>query len=101
MQAKLCPCCDFKELIEGAKAARKGDEAIGEIGHESFAFVHTAYFVQGSQVLMSDFATKQGTRYDADDLTSIGQYSIGNDPHQSDAGSSVNQPEAARNEFLS
>src|SRR2546423_7827912 len=100
MQTKLCPCCDLKELIESAKAARKGDEAIGEIGHESFAFVHTAYFVQGSQVLMSDFATKQGTRYNANDLDATGQYSIGNDPHQSDAGSPVNQPEAPCNKLL-
>jgi hypothetical protein len=100
MQTKLCPCCDLKELIEGAKAARKGDEAIGEIGHESFAFVHTAYFVQGSQVLMSDFATKQGTGYDANDFAAPGQYSIGNDSHQSDAGTSVNQPKAPYNELL-
>src|SRR5947209_13649176 len=100
MQTKLCPCGDLKELIEGAKAARKGDEAIGEIGHESFAFVHTAYFVQGSQVLMSDFATKQGTRYDANDLTSTGQYSIGNDPHQPDAASPVTHPEPPSNELF-
>src|SRR5207249_7022101 len=51
-----------------------------------------------SDVCSSDL--KQGTRYDANDLAATGQYSIGNDPHQSDASSPVNQPEATCNELL-
>lgn len=50
MQSKLRPGGDFEEFVECAEAAGEGDEAIGEVCHQCFAFVHAAHFMQLGQV---------------------------------------------------
>ena len=42
MDADLLPGGYFEEFVEGAEAAWQSDEAIGQVGHTRFAFVHAA-----------------------------------------------------------
>jgi hypothetical protein len=51
--------------------------------------------MQFSQMLVRNFFMRQGLRYDANCLTSELQYLIRYHPHNTDTGTSVNQPDVS------
>src|SRR6266849_5436150 len=96
MQADLLPGDDLEEFVEGAVAAGERDKAVRQVGHHSFALVHTIYLVQLSQSLVRNFAAEEAARDDANCFSAPGQHSIRYDAHQPDTGPAVYQPQPAR-----
>ena len=46
VELQRLPCQHLKHLFEGSEAARKYDERVSLLGHESFASVHCVYDVK-------------------------------------------------------
>lgn len=91
MEAELCPGEDLKEFIEGSIGSGQGDEGIGEIGHQRFAFMHGFDDVEPGQFLMGNFFFDQLARDDANDFAAAGEHGIGDEAHQADMGSAVDE----------
>lgn len=99
VDAELCPGEDFAEFLVGSEAARKGDEGVGQLGHEGFALVHRGDDPQiGAAV--GQLAIDEHLRDDADDLTAGGERGVGQDAHQADITGTVHEADAALAEKL-
>src|SRR5215469_8759923 len=77
VQSELRPASDLEKLIKSAEASWKCDEAICEIGHQGFSFMHAAHFVQFCEMPVCDLPSKQPPGYDADYLATPFEYGIG------------------------
>lgn len=96
MKSELAPGQDFTEFFEGAEAAGQCNESLRKFGHAGLARMHRIdHFEMGETLVINwaafDFFAHQGLRNDADDLPAGCQAGVGNDTHQADIATAVNQ----------
>lgn len=93
VEAELSPGDDFTEFVQGAETTRQGDEGVTQIRHEGLAFVHGMDDVQLSDSVVGQFAVDQRLWDDADHLTFVFEYRVGEDTHESDIPAAVDEAE--------
>ena len=74
MQLKLRPSDDLAELFQRSISAGQSNEAVREIGHQRFAFVHGFDDAQIFQMLVRHFLVNQKARDHADDIAAVFQH---------------------------
>ena len=73
MQVQLGPGEDLAEFVHGAETAGQGHESIGEIRHESFAFVHGVDESEFCDAAVGKFPVFEKAGNDSDDLSATGE----------------------------
>lgn len=68
MEVQLGPRDHLEQLLQGAVSSGEGDEAIGEVHHHLFAFVHGLNHVQGITAIVTQLKALQLLRDDTDYL---------------------------------
>lgn len=99
VKSELRPRGDFKRFVQGTEAAREGDEAIGEIGHERLALVHGIHHAQVLELQIGRFFFNEETRDDAGDFAAMGEDGIGKQAHETQMAATIDEPMAAAAEF--
>lgn len=98
VDGELAPCEDLEEFVEGAEAAWEGDEAVGEVDHELFAFVHGADDAHVGDPMVFEFAGVEEVGDDADDGAVGGERAICGGTHHADTAAAVDHADAAGGE---
>ena len=91
VQTELAPGDRLEHLVEGAVAARQRAEAVREVVHPALALVHVVHDVELGQALVRDLTVAKGRRDDTDDLAPGRQRLVGDDTHQADTGTPVDE----------
>jgi len=89
---------DFEELLEGAEAARQGDEGVGAAADEGLAGVHGVGDVQLGEAVVGDFEVDEKGWDDADDAAAGVECALGDGVHEADFGSAVDDADVALGE---
>lgn len=101
MQFQRLPGKNLEEFLEGAEAAGKDEEGVGEFSHEAFTGVHGVDDMQFLHALVGDFLVDEDVRDDADDAAVLGKGRIGDCAHETDVRTAVDQADVARGQRVS
>src|SRR6266404_2738944 len=99
MQAELRPGDRLEELVERPEPARQPDEAVGELRHERLPLVHARNDPEVGEPLVRDLLRRERPRNDADHLAAGLQHRIGDDAHEPDTATAVDESDAAPGEL--
>jgi len=97
-KTELRPGEDFGEFLEGAEAAGQSDEGVREFGHEGLAFMNGGDDAEVLEAKVRDFFICEAFWNNADDFAAAGKHGTGNDAHQADAATAVNEADLAPGE---
>ena len=100
VQSEMAPGPDFEQFFERADAAGQRDEAVRQLGHGRFAFMHRTDDAQVAQPAMRQLARDQRLRNHADHLGAACTRRIGDDAHESYRRPAVYEADVPRREFL-
>jgi hypothetical protein len=95
VQTKLKPSENFDDLFKSADASGQRHKSIGELGHSVFAFVHGLNGDKLCEAVMSPLLGNHGTGNNSDDLAASGKSGVGENPHETDTATAINNTEAA------
>src|SRR5947208_1491938 len=93
---ELRPRQDLERLFEGAEAAGKRDEPVGEPGHRRLPFVHRAHHPELREPGVGELARGEWSRNHADHLAALGEDRVGEHAHEAHRAAAVDEPEPAR-----
>lgn len=99
MQVQLGPGEDLAEFVQGAETAGQGHESIGEIRHESFAFVHGVDESEFCDAAVGKFPVFEKAGNDSDDLSATGEDGVRDDAHESDIAPAIDEGELPTGDF--
>src|SRR5207302_38798 len=90
---ELRPRQDLERLFEGAEAAGKRDEPVGEPGHRRLPFVHRAHHPELREPGVGELARGEWSRNHADHLAALGEDRVGEHAHEAHRAAAVDEPE--------
>ncbi len=91
VEAQGPPGEDLEELLQGADAAGQDHEGVGTLEHLQFALVHGLDDHGLGELRMARFALQKEIRDDPDRPAPTVEDGIGDQPHQADAPSAIDQ----------
>ncbi len=83
------------DLLDRAGAAREGDEALRQLGHQGLALVHRADDVLIGEAGVGQLGREQAVGDDAVGLAARAQRGVGDGAHEADRRTAVDEPDAA------
>ena len=95
VKPEILPGEDLEEFFEGAVTAGESEEGVCLLGHECFAGVHGVYDVKLGDAAMGDLEIDENFGNDAGDVTSGSEGRVGDDLHEADVGSAIDETNVA------
>lgn len=94
LETELVPGEHLDEFVESSKSSGHGDETAREVCHTRFSFMHRRDHFEPSETAMGHLGALEMFRNDSDDFTAGIQCGIGDDPHQPDVATAVDELES-------
>ena len=90
----------FEGLVECAQPAWQDRDSIRPREHLALALLHVGHKDKLGQTDMADLAAVERGRDDADDLSTRGERSVGDNPHQADATAAIDQVDPGQADLM-